>query len=331
MTIQWFPGHMLETERFLKQAISSVDVVMEILDARLPASSANPILGSICQNVLRIKLLNKKDLADPEITCQWLTHFKMQGEASVAINGTDTSDTWRAAENALAGVNKGKARRIRVMVAGIPNTGKSTIINTLAGKKIAKTGNTPAITRQQQRTSLKNKVDIYDTPGILWPILKNKKGALRLAASGAISDTAIDYAEIAIFTLSFLMERYPERLNDRYDLDIASSVGSPLTQAPDANPLATVRATPSDGGSIAAFSPIGTASSDPLALLEAIGKKRGCLKKGGIIDYQKASELLIREVRSGKLGRITLETPEEALSEREALNAMASPEELGNK
>ncbi len=301
MTIQWFPGHMLETEKFLKQAISSVDVVMEILDARLPASSANPILGRICKNVLRIKLLNKKDLADPEITHQWLAHFKAEGEAAAAISGTDASDTWQATENALAGVNKGKARRIRIMVAGIPNTGKSTIINTLAGKKIAKTGNTPAITRQQQRTSLKNKVDIYDTPGILWPILENKKGALRLAASGAISDTAIDYPEIAIFTLSFLMERYPERLNDRYDLALASSA------------------------------PIESASSDPLALLEAIGKKRGCLKKGGIIDYQKASELLIREFRAGKLGRITLETPEEALLEKEALDAMTSADELGKK
>ena len=301
MTIQWFPGHMLETEKFLKQAISSVDVVMEILDARLPASSANPILGRICKNVLRIKLLNKKDLADPEITHQWLAHFKAEGEAAAAISGTDASDTWQATENALAGVNKGKARRIRIMVAGIPNTGKSTIINTLAGKKIAKTGNTPAITRQQQRTSLKNKVDIYDTPGILWPILENKKGALRLATSGAISDTAIDYPEIAVFTLSFLMERYPERLNDRYDLALASSA------------------------------PIESAPSDPLALLEAIGKKRGCLKKGGIIDYQKASELLIREFRAGKLGRITLETPEEALLEKEALDAMTSADELGKK
>lgn len=287
MTIQWFPGHMLETEKFLKESISNVDVVLEVLDARLPASSANPILNKICQNVLRIKILNKNDLADPEVTRQWLNHFKSRNETAMAINGTEATQTWRAAEMALADVQKGKARRVRMMVAGIPNSGKSTIINTLAGKKIAKTGNVPAITRHQQRTSLKNRADIYDTPGILWPVLENENGALRLAASGAISDTAIDYNEIALFALSFLMMRYPGRLMERYGITIEDGAGVESWTDQDAS----------------------------LPILEEIGKKRGCLKKGGIIDYQKASETLIRDLRSGKLGRITFETPEEAMTE----------------
>lgn len=273
MDIQWFPGHMRETKELLKKAVSTVDVVMEILDARIPVSSSNPLLDKICKNVLRIKVLNKNDLADPEITRLWLDHFKgLPSTKAIAITGTESSETWRAADLCLQKVHKGKARRTRMMVVGIPNTGKSTIINTLAGKKIARTGNVPAITRQQQRTGLKNGVDIYDTPGILWPVMENQETTYRLAASGAISDTAIDYTEIACFTAEILMKHYPALLCERYNLS---------------EPL------PSEG----------------IALVEAIGAKRGCLKKGGILDYQKASEILIRELRAGRIGRISLESP----------------------
>lgn len=273
-SIQWFPGHMRETEQFLKNAISSVDLVMEILDARLPLSSTNPILDKLCKNVLRVKILNKKDLADPEATSQWLSFFKnAHGSNAFAVNGTMSSDAWKAVHLCLEKIKKKKFRRIRIMVAGIPNTGKSTIINSLAGKKIAKTGNVPAITRQQQRTTLKNKVDIYDTPGILWPILDDQDGAYRLAASGAISDTVIDYNEVALFAATFLLRHYPAFLAERY------SITDTLPQ-------------------------------NGLELIEIIGASRGCLKKGGIINYQKASETLIRELRSGKIGNITLERPE---------------------
>jgi len=273
MAIQWFPGHMQNTEEFLKKAVSRVDVVMEILDARLPISSSNPLLDTMCKQVLRIKVLNKQDLADPEATRSWLEHFKTEKTAkALAITGTDKKETWKAADFCIKNVNKGKARRTRVIVVGIPNTGKSTIINTLAGKKIAKTGNVPAITRQQQRTGLKNKIDIYDTPGILWPVLDDKDGAYRLAVSGAISDAAIDYYDIGCFAARFLMKNYPEQLKKRYKID---------TSFPES-------------GSV---------------LLEIIGAKRGCLKKGGIIDYQKASEILIRDLRSGKIGRISFEAP----------------------
>lgn len=282
MTIQWFPGHMQETERFLKESVSNVNVVMEILDARLPMSSSNPLLDKICNNVLSIKVLNKKDLADPVKTSLWLDYFKKiqilgQGCEAIAITGTDSVDTWRAADMAIARLKPSKSRRLRILVAGIPNTGKSTIMNTLAGKKVAKTGNVPAITRQQQRTSLKNKIDIYDTPGILWPILENQNGAYKLAASGAISDTAINYNDIAVFILKYLIEKYPDSIKERYQITNIEN------------------------------------TKDPSLTLENIGSSRGCLKKGGIVDLQKTSELLIRELRAGKLGRISFEVPEEFL------------------
>jgi len=268
---------MLETKKLLRQTMPSVDVVLEVLDARLPISSANPLLDNICKTTPRVKVLNKKDLADPEATGQWLSYFNKQFPGTcVAINGTDKTETWKTVDNALKPITRKKARRTRIMVVGIPNTGKSTIINSLAGKKIAKTGNTPAITRQQQRAGLKNKIDIYDTPGILWPILENQAGACRLAASGAISDTAMDYAEVAHFTAAYLLERYGHELQARYRLE------APLP--PTANDL-----------------------------IEAIGTRRGFLKKGGILNWQKASEVLIRELRGGKIGRISLEFPRDHL------------------
>ncbi|MBF0573886.1 MAG: ribosome biogenesis GTPase YlqF [Desulfamplus sp.] len=304
MTIQWFPGHMQETEIFLKKAVSDVDVVMEILDARAPVSSSNPLLDQICKNVLRIKVLNKQDLADSVTTRLWLDYFKDTNgsnssdykkcceSAAIAINGTDTLDTWRALDFAISELlespskkstspTSSKSRRLRIMVAGIPNSGKSTIMNTLAGKKVAKTGNVPAITRHQQRTSLKNKIDIYDTPGVLPPVLENRERAYRLAVSGAISDVAIDYNDIAMFILKYLIERYPDYLKNRYNLE---------------NLLDTSTKDDID---------------ERVIILEKIGVNRGCLKKGGVIDLQKASELLIRELRAGKIGRISFESPED--------------------
>ncbi|MBF0376756.1 MAG: ribosome biogenesis GTPase YlqF [Desulfamplus sp.] len=304
MTIQWFPGHMQETEIFLKKAVSDVDVVMEILDARAPVSSSNPLLDQICKNVLRIKVLNKQDLADSVTTRLWLEYFRSINDsescdykkscesAAIAINGTDSVDTWRALDFAISELSvspikkstsptSSKSRRLRIMIAGIPNSGKSTIMNTLAGKKVAKTGNVPAITRYQQRTSLKNRVDIYDTPGVLPPVLENRERAYRLAVSGAISDVAIDYNDIAMFILKYLIERYPDCLKNRYNIE---------------NLLDTSTKDDID---------------ERVIILEKIGANRGCLKKGGFIDLQKTSELFIRELRSGKIGRISLESPED--------------------
>ncbi|WP_300458518.1 ribosome biogenesis GTPase YlqF [Desulfobacula sp.] len=274
MTIQWFPGHMLETEKQLKKAISKVDAVLEILDARLPHASANPFVNKICTGKFRIKVLNKTDLADPEQTALWLKYFETKQVPAIAICGTQKSDANAVLKYCVNHTDRNRARKLKVMVLGIPNTGKSTILNTLAGKKIAKTGNEPAITRQQQRTSLNNNIDMYDTPGILWPVIAPRQRAYILAASGAISDTAIDYTDIAFFTAALLIERYPDLLMGRFPF-------------------------------------LETLPTDELTLIEKIGTARGHLKKGGHVNLHKASEVLIRELRSGKIGKISFETPKD--------------------
>jgi len=272
MTIQWFPGHMLETKNLLIKAISKVDVVLEILDARLPVTSANPFMDKICKGKYRLEVLNKSDLADPEETKLWLNYFETQKKnPAISICGNQKSQAFKALNYFEDRIDRNRARKLKVMVLGIPNTGKSTILNSLAGKKIAKIGNIPAITRHQQRTSLKNNIDIYDTPGILWPVIEPEKKAYILAASGAISDTAINYSDIAFFAANLLIKRYPDLLMQRYPF---------LETLPDSE----------------------------LTLIEKIGSARGCLKKGGMINYQKASEVLIRELRAGKIGRISFET-----------------------
>ncbi len=275
MTIQWYPGHMLETKNLLIKAISKVDAVLEILDARLPDSSANPLVNTICKDKFRVKILNKMDLADSNHTQEWLEYFENETKTpAISICGTQKDQVDKVLNYCTNKITRNRARKIKVMVVGIPNTGKSTILNTLAGKKIAKTGNVPAVTRHQQRTSLKNNIDIYDTPGILWPVIEPIKKAFILAASGAISDTAIDYEEIAFFAANLLIQRYPNLLIQRYPF-------------------------------------IKTVPNDELTLIEKIGSAKGCLKKGGIVDLQKASEALIRELRAGKIGKISFETPKD--------------------
>ena len=272
---------MLETKNQLKTSISRVDAVLEILDARLPVSSANPFVNKISQGKALLKVLNKTDLADPEVTRSWLDYFSRElNIQATAISGTQQVQALQALDSCVSQVQRNKARKTKVMVVGIPNTGKSTILNSLAGKKIAKTGNVPAVTRHQQRTSLKNNIDIYDTPGILWPVIEPRERALALAASGAISDTAIDYHEIAYYAADLLLERYPSLLLSRYTF---------LDEQP----------------------------RDAQTLIDAVGHARGCLKKGGIINYQKASETLIRDLRSGKFGQISFETPKDLESANE--------------
>ncbi len=281
MTIQWFPGHMLATENLLKNEICKTDAIMEILDARLPISSANPFVDRICKNKFRLKVLNKTDLADPQQTPLWLEYFEEKLIPAVSTCGTQPSHVLYALNGCLDRTIRNTARKLKILVLGIPNTGKSTILNTLSGKKIAKTGNTPAITRHQQRTSLPNNIDIYDTPGILSPVIEPVEKAYILAASGAISDTAFDYGDVAVFAAAMLIRRYPHLLTDRYPF-------------------------------------IGNVPDDPVILIEKIGAGRGCLKKGGVIDYQKASEILIRELRAGKIGKISFETPKDYENDNKA-------------
>jgi ribosome biogenesis GTPase A len=281
MNIQWFPGHMLETKNQLKGAIAKVDALFEVVDARLPLSSSNPFLERIATGKNRMKVLNKADIADPAQTQAWLDYFKEEMNlTATAICGTRRQEASDALQTLVSQVDRNKARKAKVMVVGIPNTGKSTILNTLAGRKVAKTGNVPAVTRHQQRTSLKGNIDLYDTPGILWPVIEPRQRGLALAVSGAISDTAVDYHEIAYFAAQFLLERYPDCLVARY---------------PFLNPL----------------------PEDAQSLIESVGEARGCLKKGGYVDFQKASQLIIRDLRSGRLGRISFETPKDINSDHD--------------
>ena len=262
---------MKESMELLKNSISKANIILEIVDARLPFSSSNPNIKKICKNILKIKILNKNDIADPAVTKAWLDYFKDNNEKALAITGRNPKETKRAIEYCQRITKKNKAQKTKIMVIGIPNTGKSTIINSIVGKKAAKTGNVPAITRHNQRMATKD-IDIYDTPGILWPVLEPKLRADILAASGAIASTAMDYNDTGAFTLNFLINNYPDLLKTRYKFD--------------------------------------KISSDRTRIIEEIGKKRGCLKKGGKIDIQRAYEMLINELRQGKLGRISFEKPE---------------------
>jgi ribosome biogenesis GTPase A len=283
MNIKWYPGNMLETKKLLQNSISKVDAVLEILDARLPIASENPLVDNLCRDTIRIKILNKSDLADPAVTDMWLSYFENHRKLpAIAVCGTLKNQAEKALNYCMSRITRNRARKAKVMVVGIPNTGKSTILNTLAGKKIAKTGNVPAITRHKQRTSLKNNIDIYDTPGILWPVIEPQERAFALAASGAISDTALDYHEIGFFAAGLLLKKYPNLLLERYAF---------LPELP----------------------------KDETDLIEKIGVARGCLKKGGNINYQKAAEILIRDLRSGKIGKISFETPKDFESANETI------------
>ncbi|MCW8330211.1 ribosome biogenesis GTPase YlqF [Photobacterium sp. SDRW27] len=278
-TIQWFPGHMHKARKEIEEAIPKVDVIIEVLDARIPFSSENPLIKSFRgQNGDKpvVKVLNKRDLADPEMTQLWIEHLeKEQGVKAIAITTENISEVQKITElcRKLAPNREEMGKNIRTMIMGIPNVGKSTIINTLAGRTVAVTGNQPAVTRQQQRINLQNGIVLSDTPGILWPKVENPHSGFRLAATGAVKDTAMDYIDVAFFTVEYLREAYPELIKARYNLD---------DDLPETE----------------------------IELMEEIGRKRGCLRGGGRVDLHKASEILINELRNGTLGQITMERPE---------------------
>jgi len=270
---------MNKARRIIKESMPDVDLVIEVMDARIPFSSENPMVAELRQHRPCIKILNKSDLADPAITKMWLTHFeKEQGVKAQALSVLDKSKTKNLpslCRKLLPG--RGSAvKPIRIMIMGIPNVGKSTLINTLAGKTMAKVGDEPAVTKvvssAQHRILLEGNIALSDTPGILWPKIENSNSSYRLAITGAIKNTAIDYEDIAMFAAEYLVKAYPQRVVERYK----------LKQCPDTD----------------------------IGLLEAIGRKRGCLRAGGIIDLQRVSEILIHEIRSGTLGPLTFETPE---------------------
>ncbi|MGG7092950.1 ribosome biogenesis GTPase YlqF [Shewanella indica] len=280
MAIQWYPGHMHKARKEIEEVMPQIDLVIEVLDARIPYSSENPMVAKLRQDKPCIKLLNKSDLADPEITNRWIEYLEQeQGVRAQAITTLQPAMVRKIPElcRKLVPVSEGAFKDIRTMIMGIPNVGKSTIINTLAGRVIAKTGNEPAVTKAQQRINLKNGIVLSDTPGILWPKVDNEASGYRLAVTGAIKDTAMEYEDVALFAAAYFLHAYPEAMMERYK----------LTSLP----------------------------ATDIELLEEIGRRRGALRSGGHIDLHKASELLLHEFRSGKIGQLSLETPEMAQAE----------------
>ncbi|WP_075980946.1 ribosome biogenesis GTPase YlqF [Bacillus massilinigeriensis] len=280
MTIQWFPGHMAKARRQVTEKLKLVDIIFELVDARIPFSSRNPMIDEIIQHKPRLVLLNKADMADKDKTNQWIQYFRSKGIHALAINsqaGVGMKDIVHASKEILQekfdrmkakGV---KPRAIRAMIVGIPNVGKSTLINRLAKKNIAKTGNTPGVTKAQQWIKVGKELELLDTPGILWPKFEDQDVGMKLAITGAIKDTILNLHDVAIHALKFLESEYPERLKERYKLE--------------------------------------SIPSDIVELLDMIGRLRGCLMGGGEVDYDKVTELVIREIRTEQLGALTFETP----------------------
>ncbi len=297
--IQWFPGHMHKARKEIEEVIPQVDVIIEVLDARIPFSSENPLISKLRKEKPCVKVLNKRDLADPEMTQLWIEHLeKEQGVKALAITTSNQQEVIQIMElcRKLAPNREALGKNVRTMIMGIPNVGKSTIINCIAGRTIAQTGNQPAVTRRQQRINLQNGIVLSDTPGILWPKVENPHSGFRLAATGAIKDTAMEYDEVAFYTVEYLAKYYPEKLKDRYNIEE-------------------------------------TFESD-LEWMEEIGRKRGALRAGGRVDLHKASEILLHELRQGVLGQITLEHPEmitQELIDVEIAEARKAEEKAKNK
>ena len=285
MSIQWYPGHMTKARQAMAEAMPSQDVIIEVLDARMPGASENPVVAELRKQKPCLKVLSKSDLADPEVTSAWLRYFESaRAEPSkdhpagrvVAI--AIRNDRQAEIRTRVAAVCKrlalhpgGPGKTVRAMVVGIPNVGKSTLINTLMERKVAKVGDEPAVTKARQRVTLKNGMTLSDNPGILWPKIEDERASFRLALGGAIPDTALDYESVALFGAKFLLAQYPDLIRARYKLsELPATAGELLTE---------------------------------------IGRRRGGLRAGGVVDMHKASDALLHDFRSGALGRISLEAP----------------------
>lgn len=277
MQVQWFPGHMTKASREIKENIKKVDIVIEILDARVPYSSRNPLLKKITAHKKRIILLNKDDLADPAATKLWLNYFESEeGTLPLAVSAQNRKSLSRispAAKELCAGSRWLDRRPVRAMILGIPNVGKSTLINALAGKKKAGVANMPGFTKEMQRFDAGPGLQIFDTPGMLWPKFEDMHSGFNLAALGSIKDTILPIERIALFTVPYLISQYSKDVKARYKWD----------DIPE----------------------------DPVIFIDELGKKRGCIVSGGSVDREKACYLLLKELREGKIGRISLERPGE--------------------
>lgn len=275
MHIQWYPGHMYKASKELKKILPDVDLLIEVLDARIPFSSENPMLTEIRGDKPCIKILNKSDLADSKMTKRWQEYLEQdKGVKTLAISNQQANKIQSLPDlcRKMIPIGKNRDRAIHALIMGIPNVGKSTIINSLAGRTIAKTGNEPAVTKHQQRIDLENGIVLLDTPGMLWPNIENQNSGYRLAATGAVKDTAMEYEDVASYTAEYLMDNYPEQLKARFQL--------------------------------------GALPETDYEFMEIIGKQRGCIRAGNNLDMYRISKILITEFRDGVLGRITLEKPE---------------------
>ncbi len=281
MAIQWFPGHMHLTKKAITERIKDIDVVIEVLDARLPGSSANPLLAELTGHKPTLKVLNKQDVADPARTGLWLDWYNARTDTrAVALDASEPAPARKLIDGChqLAPNRGGMAKPMRVLICGVPNVGKSTLINTLSNKRQAKTGDEAGITKLEQRITLADDFYLWDTPGMLWPRISVVESGYNLAASGAVGRNAYDEELVALELLRRLQAHYAPLLEARYKLGLA----------PDA--MAGMR-------------------DDEL--LEAIGKKRGAVMSGGRVNLQKAAEIVMTDFRTATLGRITLETPAE--------------------
>ena len=302
MAINWFPGHMHKARKEIAEIMPQVDVIIEILDARIPFSSENPLVPALRGDTPVLKVLNKSDLADPVQTDIWLAHFKSQRDIdAIAV----TQQEPRTIKELIPRIQElvphrvGQDKLLRALICGIPNVGKSTTINILADRIIAKTGNEAGVTKAQQRIRLENNVVLHDTPGFLWPKLEPEDCGYRLAITGGIKDTVTEKEDIAYYAVEYIMDNYPELLMERYQFD----------EMPQ----------------------------QPIDVMDAIAQKRSCVRKGGIADLYKVSEIILNEYRSGTMGRITLETVELAeqakviIAEKEAERAAQKELDDGKK
>ncbi len=283
MQIQWYPGHMHKAQKEIKEILPQVDLIIEVLDARIPFSSENPMIAKLRGNKPTIKIFNKSDLADSEKTIIWQNYFKdSKNIETLALNAKDSDH-----KNKIFSLIKkmfprkhGSLKVIHALIMGIPNVGKSTLINTLSSRPIARTGNEPAVTKMLQRIKLDDGITLFDTPGMLWGNIENKHTGYRLAITGGIKETAFELPDVASYAIEYLMHNYPERLTERYGISQET-----ITDLINNNPYADS------------------------AMLEIIGKDRGCLVGGGRVDLDKASRIFIVEIRDGYLGDLTFEHP----------------------
>lgn len=280
MNIQWYPGHMTKAKRMMQEDLKLVDLIIELVDARIPLASRNPDIDEMGKNKARLILLNKSDLADERVNALWMEYFERLGYTAVKLNAKNGSGI-KLINGAIQEACREKIERdrrrgiknrpVRAMVAGIPNVGKSTFINAYAGKSCTKTGNKPGVTKGKQWIRMGKNLELLDTPGILWPKFEDQKVGILLAMIGSINDEILNTEELALLVIDFLRENYPGVLTEKYQAD--------------------------------------ESTEKPVTVLEQIAARRGCVVKGGGTDYVRAANLLLDEFRNGRLGRFSLERP----------------------